>query len=108
MDHAARPVIMSFIKDLNLKKPDGVVAFDAKVAFTIAGAEKSFDTEVQIVTSDNQEAVYFLNPVISGEGLPDMFNAAGAYFNYTAHESLDIQHNFNGGPFTVRIFPKQD
>jgi hypothetical protein len=107
MDHAARPVIMSFIKDFSLRKPDGVVAFDAIVVYTIAGAEKSFDTEVLIVTSDNQEAVYFLNPAMSGDGLPDMFNANGAYFNYTARESLDIQRDFNGGQYTLRIFPKQ-
>jgi hypothetical protein len=107
MDSIARSAIMMFIKDFDLKKPDGVVSFDASVDFNLSGSKKTLETEVLVITSGNIEAVYLIHPGITGAGLPDMFSSGKEVFTYSTGQCLKIENQKGAEGFEVSIFPKQ-
>ena len=106
MESAYRLNILAFIDDFKLKTPDGIVSFDATVYFENKGDKKAMETEVQIITSGNLEAVYLISPEINNAGLPDMFSSGEGRFVYMRYECLHIHIKKNGADFIVSIFPK--
>jgi len=92
-----------FIRDFNLRQPNGVVAFNAKIEFSTNKPTKTKDCEVHIITSDNLATIYFLNQEINTDGLPDMFDAKNTPLIYIVNQCLKIEKDGS----TVLIFPLQ-
>ena len=96
----------SFIRDFNLRKPNGVISFNAKIHFTIGEIIKTRESEIHIITSDNLASIYFINPSINTDGLPDMFDAKNTNLVYVNDQYLKIEssaHNIYLFPLTSTI-----
>jgi hypothetical protein len=91
----------SFIGGFNLRKPNGVISFNAKIDFITGGTIKTKDSEVHIITSDNLASIYFINPSINKDGLPDMFDAKNTNLIYINNQYLNIE----SGAYSISIFP---
>lgn len=106
MHAISRLHILTFIKDFRLKKPDGIISFDAVIEFEIDNRKKMRESEVQVITSGNLEAVYLMNEKITDENLPDMFSSGKESFEYIINKCLEINGEIEGKKFIVSIFPK--
>jgi hypothetical protein len=82
--------IHQFIADFQLKQPLGVIGFAAKIKFHLNGITKTRYTEVHILTGDNLNTIYLINPDLPFEDLPDTFMAKASTFKYIAGERLEI------------------
>ena len=89
-----------FINDFNLRQANGVIAFTATIYFNTDGQTKTEESEVNIITSDNIGAIYFLS--IDEQSVPDMFSVKDHRFTYTPGKCLSIE----GPVYSVAVFPK--
>lgn len=96
--------IDKFIEDFNLKKPDGVIGFAAKIKFHLNGHTKTRYTEVQILKGDDLNAIYLINPDLPFEDLPDTFMLKASTFEYVEKDRLEIFSKENTQDF-VEIIP---
>jgi hypothetical protein len=90
-----------FIRDFNLRQPNGVVAFNAKIDFSTNQSSKTKQSEVHIITSDNLATIYFLSQDINSDGFPDMFDVKNTSFIYISNQYLKVETS----NCTVSIFP---
>ena len=105
MNDISRLHIFTFINDFKLKKPDGVVSFDASIEFEVNAEKKIRESEVQIITSGNMEAVYLINEKLAGENLPEMFSSQKETFEYIHNKCLQINGENDGNKFIVSVIP---
>ncbi|RYG37468.1 MAG: hypothetical protein EOO01_30180 [Chitinophagaceae bacterium] len=97
-------VIQKFIEDFNLKQPDGVIGFAAKIKFHMNGHTKTRYTEVQILVGDKLNTIYLINPDLPFEDLPDTFMAKASTYKYTTKDHLSVVSRDQPDNF-VEIFP---
>jgi len=96
--------INSFIKDFNLRQPDGVIGFAAKIIFHLNGYTKVRYTEVQVLKGNDLNAIYLINPDLPFEDLPDTFLLAASSFEYIPNDRLEIYSKENMDNY-IEIFP---
>jgi hypothetical protein len=108
MHAIARTNILNFVKDFELKKPIGIISFEAVIDFEIDEQKIEAESEVQIITSGNLEAVYLINEKISKHKLPDLFTSAKENFLYINNKCLEIKGTFEGRDFVVNIYPRKN
>jgi hypothetical protein len=106
MDAVSRMNLLAFIQDFNLRRPDGVTSFNAVIIFRHDNNERIIETEVQVITSGNVEAIYIMGPEINYAGLPDTFTSEKEKFFYRTNKCLQITNEKESDNFTVSIFPK--
>ncbi|MES2430269.1 MAG: hypothetical protein V4556_04980 [Bacteroidota bacterium] len=92
-----------FIKDFNLKLPNGSVLFNAKVYFKEGSKTNSQTSDVEIIREENAATVYFMNTSIASEKLPDTFSLKSSNFAYIQKQYLKIQSNSN--ELIISVFP---
>ncbi|MGC4102080.1 MAG: hypothetical protein QM738_12120 [Ferruginibacter sp.] len=85
-----------FVNDFNLRRPNGIIAFTAKIQFNTG---QTAESEVQVITSDNVGAIYFLN--IPDYELPDMFSVKKNVFEYVPQQCLKIE----SGDHRITVMP---
>jgi hypothetical protein len=88
-----------FINDFNLRQPNGIVCFNAKINFK--DDAKTKESEVHIITSDNLATIYFLNLNPAMDGLTDMFDINIYSFDYIDKQFLKVENE----KFSLSIFP---
>jgi hypothetical protein len=93
-----------FIEDFNLKQPEGVIGFAAKIKFHLNGHTKTRYTEVQILKSNDLNAIYLINPDLPFEDLPDTFMLKASTFEYVPKDRLEIISKENSNDY-VEIIP---
>lgn len=93
-----------FIEDFNLRQPDGVIGFAAKIKFHLNGHTKTRYTEVQILKSNELNAIYLINPDLPFEDLPDTFMLKASTFEYVSKDRLEIFSKENTQDY-VEIIP---
>jgi len=91
--------VEQFINYFNLRRLNGIVSFFANINFITDGHTQTAGSEVQIITSDNIVAIYFLS--LANEALPDMFSAKNASFRFIDKQYLKIESD----KYAVTIFP---
>ena len=106
MDSASRAEILAFIRDFDLKKPGGVVSFSARVDFEDEHKTTSIKSEIQIITSDNLEAVYLMNPEIINLEFPDTFTSLDHSFAYLLNTCLQITGAKTLAGSIISVFPE--
>ena len=95
--------INKFITGFNLKHPDGIISFPAKLNFNTNGHSRERYSEVQIVLSANLNTIYFLNKNLQNEDFRDIFKAPRDIFHYVKDKYLII--NSIETDSYVEIFP---
>ena len=95
--------INKFITAFNLKHPDGMISFPAKLNFNTNGHSRERYSEVQIVTSANLNTIYFLNKNLQNEEFRDIFKAPRDIFHFVKDKCLIIKSK--DGDNYVEIFP---
>ena len=96
--------IATFIADFNLVKSDGIIFFNAIVKFTSNHRNIEILTEVQIVgiSAKEENVIYLLNPAVSNNQIPDMFDNTSAI----AYDGSCLSINGYSpvhGPYTLKI-----
>lgn len=99
------PQLTEFIKDFNLRKPNGVISFNALVEFKINDHVIDKVSEVQIITSTNTETIYFIEDDIYAASLPEMLEAEKHEIIYSKNKKLIINGNDSKGDYSVSIKP---
>jgi hypothetical protein len=80
----------TFIEDFQLRSPAGVIGFAAKVKYHMNGHTKTRYTEVQVLKGNDLNTIYFINPDLPFEDLPDTFMIQASTFKYVPGERLEI------------------
>ena len=83
--------INKFITGFNLKHPDGMISFPARLNFNTNGHSRERYSEVHIVTSANLNTIYFLNKNLQTEDFRDIFKAPRDIFHYVSDKCLIIK-----------------
>ncbi len=83
--------INKFITAFNLKHPDGMISFPAKINYNTNGHSRERYSEVHIVTSANLNTIYFLNKNLESEEFRDIFKAPRDIFHFVEDKGLIIK-----------------
>ena len=97
--------LKEFISDFNLRKPNGVISFNAMIEFKINNDVVNKISEVQIITSTNTETIYFIENDIYSPSLPEMLEAERHEITYIKNEQIIIKGNNSTGDYSVAIKP---
>lgn len=95
--------INKFITSFDLKHPDGMISFPAKLNFNTNGHSRERYSEVQIVTSANLNTIYFLNKNLQIEDFRDIFKAPRDIFHYVKDKCLIVKSSETDN--YVEIYP---
>ena len=96
--------IHDFISKFHLQQPDGIVGFAAKIIFIHKEITKTRYSEVQILLGQNLNTIYFINPDLPFEDLPDTFMDKASVFIFDGSDHLKIVSK-EESDFFVEIYP---
>jgi hypothetical protein len=86
-----REELDKFIAEFNLKHPDGMISFPAKIIYYINEYPRLRYSDVQIITSADLNTIYFLNKNLQPEDLRDIFRAPEDIFIHQQDKGLVIK-----------------
>ncbi len=105
MSISPNQLLQDFITDYNLKRPDGVTAFDATVSFYKEKILHSISSEVQIINMPAMMVLYIFEFFKEAYELPEMYATENFKFRYSKGGPLQIIAAENSQPFFVSILP---
>lgn len=103
--------IIGFIRDFNLRNPNGTVNFTATIELKTSNSISRVASEVFILSVDTKslDAVHLLNPAIEQMNFPLMFQSKREAFSYIDNKCLIIVgNNAEIGDYVLSIFPDKN
>ena len=89
--------LLQFICDHHLKKPNGVVLFDAMVSFYQKEESRDIFSEIQVITLPDCMALYILTFFNDKYGMPELYTTRDYIFNYPEASKIEIHLKDNAG-----------
>ena len=97
--------VQDFIADYNLKRADGITAFEAAVKYHKKNLLHTIFSEVQIITIPKAMVLYILKFFKETYQMPEMYSTENFIFRYSKGGPLEIYDDQNNQSFIMSIQP---
>ncbi len=104
MNRSPTALLQDFISKYDLRQPDGVVRFRARVSFIEGDTRGEIFSEILIVSLPDQMVIYVLEFFDEEYRMPDMYSTA-TYWLEQKEKALEVKAHVSDSKFIICISP---